>query len=139
MELAQPGRFFSNISWPGFFGGCTVLGSHWRVFRRFALKDFYRFVPFVYVCHLLECVDALPVPLVKVISQEGVCEEVARAMPVESQQQRFLFVAVQFNRVDEAGGAFAHSLASILYAVLVLAPLSCCFLCHQPLADFVSL
>ena len=84
LELAQPGRFFSNISGPGFFGGCTVLGSHWRMFRRFALKDFYRFVPFVYVCHLLECVDALPVPLVKVISQEGVCEEVARAMPMES-------------------------------------------------------
>ena len=50
------------------------------------LKDFYRFLPFVYVCHLLECVNALSVSLVKVISQEGVCEEVARAMHVESQQ-----------------------------------------------------
>ena len=109
------------------------------MFRRLTLKNFYRFVPFVYVCHLLQCVDALPVPLVKVISQEGVCEEVVRTIPVESQRQRFLFVAVQFNRVDEAGGAFAHSLASILYAVLVLAPRSCCFLCPHPLADFVSL
>ena len=54
--------------------------------RRFALKDFYRFVPFVYACHLLECVDALLVSLVKVISQEGFCKEVARAMDVESQQ-----------------------------------------------------
>ena len=100
LELAQPRRFFRKISWPGSFGGCFVLGSHWRVFRRLALKDFYRFLPFVYVCHLLECVDALLVSLVKVISQEGVCEEVARAMHVESQQQRFLFVVVQFNRVD---------------------------------------
>ena len=103
------------------------------------MKDFYRFLPFVYVCHLLECVDALPVSLVKVISEEGVCEEVVRAMHVESPQQGFLFVVVQFNRFDEAGGAFAHSLASILYAILVLAPQSCCLLCHQPLADFVSL
>ena len=138
LGLAQPGRLFSKISWPGFFGGCTVLGSHWRVFRRLELKDFCRFLPFVYVCHLPECVDALPVSLVKVISQEGVCEEVARAMHAKSQQQRFLFVVVQFNRVDESGGAFAHSFASILYAILVLAPQSCCLLCHQPLADFVS-
>ena len=94
LELVQLGRSFNNISWPGFFGGCIVLGSHWCMFRRFALKNFYRFVLFFYVCHLLECVDALAVPLMKVISQEGVCEEVARAMLVESQQQRFLFVAV---------------------------------------------
>ena len=42
----------------------------------------------------------LPVSLVKAISQEGVWGEVARAMHVQSQQQRFLFVVVQFNRVD---------------------------------------
>ena len=64
------------------------------MFRRLALKDFYRFLPFVYTCHLLECVDTLHVSLVKVISEQGVCEKVARAMHVESQQQRFLFVVV---------------------------------------------
>ena len=70
------------------------------MFRRLALKDFHRFLLFVYICHLLECVDALPVSLVKAISQEGVWGEVARAMHMQSQQQRFLFVVVQFNRVD---------------------------------------
>ena len=50
------------------------------MFRRLALEDFHRFLLFVYICHLLECVDALPVSLVKAISQEGVWGEVARAM-----------------------------------------------------------
>ena len=70
------------------------------MFRRLALKDFHRFLLFVCICHLLECVDALPVSLVKAISQEGVWGEVARAMHVQSQQQRVWFVVVQFNRVD---------------------------------------
>ena len=85
LELAQPGRFIRNISWPGFFGGCTILGSHWRVLKRPALQDFLRSLLFVYICHLLEGVDAFPVSLVKVISQEGIREEVARAVHVESQ------------------------------------------------------
>ena len=75
------------------------------------LKDFFRFLLFVYIFHVRECVDALPVYLVEVISQEGVLEEVVRAMHVESRQQRFLFVAIQFNRTDQArGGGGCHTL-----------------------------
>ena len=70
------------------------------MFKRLALKDFHRFLLFVYICHLLEGVDALPVSLVKTISQEGIWGEFTRAMDIQSPQQRFLFVVVHFNRVD---------------------------------------
>lgn len=44
LELVQLGRFFRKILWLGFLGGCPILGGHWFVFKRLALKDFFRFL-----------------------------------------------------------------------------------------------